>query len=456
MTDETERATPDGGDAGVKSEAVDEAHAVSGQAPDGDPEQDKHAPEPVGHAPVVTGNTRLTRSLGAVLFWLVLAQFFSAVLFFGVCVNWPLPAWLSYSFTRAVHFFVGFMLVPLVLFKLATTSWKAAGYYLGRALYRREGPPRWYNRVLSPLLGVLFIVVMWSGVAMWGSYEYLFPIPYLYHDYSVVQWHLWSSVFLAALVLFHIVAHFAETFRSRARKKLEDGMSPEPAPLTLGRRAALWGFVAAGAGLAVSAAQWPWPRLSWLSKYTDGPGPLDYPVVTYFGPGTRVDALRWRLKVTGAVARPLELTYEDILRLPSAEVSLPLQCVQGWRIERVWRGVPLKSLYELAGAREGFRSVYVHSVSGYHFTNHAYQHLHGDALLVTHVGGVALSDEHGFPARVLLPGLPGQNCPKWVDRLELSMEAAPRYYSPNFYSEYGPTGPLTEPTREYLKSDGRS
>jgi DMSO/TMAO reductase YedYZ molybdopterin-dependent catalytic subunit len=110
----------------------------------------------------------------------------------------------------------------------------------------------------------------------------------------------------------------------------------------------------------------------------------------------------------------------------------------------------------MAGARAGFQSVYVHSVSGYHFTNHAYQHLHDEALLVTHVNDVPLSDEHGFPARILLPGLPGQNSPKWVDGLELRMEPAPRYYGPNFYSQWGPTGPLTEPTKEYLAPGGQT
>ncbi|HKY04511.1 MAG TPA: molybdopterin-dependent oxidoreductase [Blastocatellia bacterium] len=398
----------------------------------------------------VTTNTRFTRSLGAVLFWLVILQFFSALLFFGVCVNWEMPRWLPYSFTRAVHFFVGFMLIPLVLLKLATTSWKAAGYYLGRAAYRKEGPPRWYNRVLSPVMGLLFIASLWSGVAMWGSYEYLFPVPYLYHDYAVVQWHLWSSAFVAALVIFHIVAHFAETFRNRERKAKEDSANIEAPGYRVARRAAVGSFIGGAVYLAVSAAQWPWPRLSWLSKYHDGPGPLEYPVVNYFGGGTKVDASKWRLHVTGAVATPLALRYDEVLSLPSVEVELPLECVQGWRIERRWRGVPLKTLYEMAGAEAGFQSVYVHSVSGYHFTNHAYQHLRDDALLVTHVGGVQLNDEHGFPVRLLLPGLPGQNCPKWVDRLEVRMEEAPRYYSPNFYGEGSPVGGLTAPTREYL------
>ncbi|HVG21590.1 MAG TPA: hypothetical protein VNI02_21315, partial [Blastocatellia bacterium] len=113
--------------------------------------------KPAATAPVVTANTRLTRSTGAALLWLVILQFFSALLFFGICVNWEMPAWISYSFVRALHFFVGFMLIPLVALKLLTTSWKAAGYYAGRPVYRREGPPAWYNRLLSPVMGLLFI-----------------------------------------------------------------------------------------------------------------------------------------------------------------------------------------------------------------------------------------------------------------------------------------------------------
>jgi hypothetical protein len=401
-------------------------------------------------SPLVTSNTRLTRSVGRVLFWLVIFQFFSALLFFGICVNWAMPLWIPYSLVRAIHFFVGFMLIPLVFLKLGTTSWKAGGYYTGRKLYKKEGPPRWYNRLLSPVMGILFLITLWSGVAMWGSLEYLFPIPYIYHDYSVVQWHLWSATFLVGMVVFHMVAHFRETFRNKRRRAIEDPVNPEGKIVLVGRRALLGTFAAGSVALALAAAEWPWPNLSWLNRNHDGTGPLDYPVITYFGSGTKVDVNKWRLKVIGAVTNPLELTYSDILALPSKEVKLPLQCVQGWRIDRSWRGVPLKDLYRTAGAAQGFKSVYVHSVSGYHFTNHADQHLQDDALLVTHVDGVPLSDDHGFPARILVPGLPGQNNPKWVDRLEVKMEAAARYYEPNFYSEWGPTGALTDPTREYL------
>ncbi|HZS44589.1 MAG TPA: molybdopterin-dependent oxidoreductase, partial [Blastocatellia bacterium] len=343
-----------------------------------------------------------------------------------------------------------FALIPLVIFKLMTTSWKAASYYAGRKLYKKEGPPRWYNRLLSPIMGLLFLNVLWSGVAMWGSYEGIYPLGSFYQSWAVVQWHTWSAFGLVILMLFHMLAHFRESFRNKKRKQIEDSANPETKRAIFARRAVVGGVFGAGIFVALSAAEWPWPRWSWLSKYHDGTGALDYPTVTYFGAGTKIDVSKWRLTVDGAVDKPLILSYDDILKLPTIEAQLPLQCVQGWRVERTWRGVSLKKLYEMAGAKSGFQSVTVHSASGYYFTNHAYQHLQDQALLVTHVNGEVLSDDHGFPVRILLPGLPGQNNPKWVDHLELSMNPAPRYYEPNFYPSNGPAGAQTEATQEYL------
>ncbi|HZS49065.1 MAG TPA: hypothetical protein VFC63_28600, partial [Blastocatellia bacterium] len=57
--------------------------------------------------PLVTSNTRLTRALGQLLFWIVILQFISALFFFGICVNWQIPTWIPYSAIRAIHFFVG-------------------------------------------------------------------------------------------------------------------------------------------------------------------------------------------------------------------------------------------------------------------------------------------------------------------------------------------------------------
>ena len=71
----------------------------------------------------------------------------------------------------------------------------------------------------------------------------------------------------------------------------------------------------------------------------------------------------------------------------------------------------------LVRERSGARSVAFHSLSGYGFTWHR-RRLDGDtALLATHVNGAPLSENHGFPVRLILPGYPGQNMVKQIDRI---------------------------------------
>lgn len=65
-----------------------------------------------------------------------------------------------------LHVFVGMVLVPPVLLKLASTTYRFLGYYAGAPAYRRKGPPPVLLRLLGPLLAVLTATVLASGVAL--------------------------------------------------------------------------------------------------------------------------------------------------------------------------------------------------------------------------------------------------------------------------------------------------
>jgi DMSO/TMAO reductase YedYZ molybdopterin-dependent catalytic subunit len=100
--------------------------------------------------------------------------------------------------------------------------------------------------------------------------------------------------------------------------------------------------------------------------------------------------------------------------------SLPIACVEGWSTTQSWTGVRLRDLVAGAGSREP-RSLLVESLQrGGTFSKAALAPEQvGDprSLLALRVNGVDLSLDHGYPARVIVPGAPGVHCTKWVSSI---------------------------------------
>ena len=96
---------------------------------------------------------------------------------------------------------------------------------------------------------------------------------------------------------------------------------------------------------------------------------------------------------------------------------LPIACVEGWSTTQEWTGVRLRDLAAIAGAAPG-DAVLVESLQRAGAFRQAT--LDADAvndhrsLLALRVNGADLSLDHGFPARVIVPALPGVHCTKWV------------------------------------------
>jgi DMSO/TMAO reductase YedYZ molybdopterin-dependent catalytic subunit len=119
----------------------------------------------------------------------------------------------------------------------------------------------------------------------------------------------------------------------------------------------------------------------------------------------------WRLDL-GAV----RLTRAELAALPQHTADLPIACVEGWSTEQTWTGVRLRDLAALAGVPQPGSAV-VESVEAGPFaraTLTSAQVLDPDSLLALRVNGADLSADHGFPARVIVPALPGVHCTKWV------------------------------------------
>jgi DMSO/TMAO reductase YedYZ molybdopterin-dependent catalytic subunit len=109
------------------------------------------------------------------------------------------------------------------------------------------------------------------------------------------------------------------------------------------------------------------------------------------------------------------------MAMPQATEVLPIACVEGWSTVQTWSGVRLVDLAHLAGVRRAV-DVEVESLEkpGRAFrsaTLAANQATDPQTLLALRVNGEDISLDHGFPARMMVPGAPGVHCTKWVSEL---------------------------------------
>lgn len=386
----------------------------------------------------VAGNKRLTSLLGVALLALLVLQVASALFFALLTYNVAFFNGPAYDVVRPVHFFVGFALMPLLGLKLASTGWRFSRYYLRARAYRRAGPPHWPARLIAPLLVISGVSVFASGVEMWSFQNQL--------GWPWTAIHNVAAFTFVAVLTIHVVLYAREAHAEAAAdlttsRTSEPGREPPGGGLT--RRALLGAAVVAGAVLGAGASGWPSPALAWLMPRRAGARALDFPVMNYEGGMQRVDAGRWRLRVTGAVSTPLELSESDILALASVEHTYAMNCVTGWSATRTWRGVPVASLLAMAGVHPDWGHADIRSTSGYHWDHRRSDLTLAGTLLCTHVNGVRLNDEHGYPLRLVIPGTIGESNIKWVDGIHVALGAPELYLGEHVdFSNPTITGPL--------------
>lgn len=156
--------------------------------------------------------------------------------------------------------------------------------------------------------------------------------------------------------------------------------------------------------------------------------------VLHYGTVPQVDLATWRFEVTGAIAKPVALSWDDLQALPRRETVCDIHCVTRWsRYDNVFGGVPVQSILALAGLAPEARYVLVHAEHGY-TTNLPLSDLDRpeNLLALTH-NGEPLTPEHGGPVRLLVPHLYLWKSAKWVRGFELLDEDYPGFWEQNGY-----------------------
>lgn len=160
----------------------------------------------------------------------------------------------------------------------------------------------------------------------------------------------------------------------------------------------------------------------------------------------QVDPGSWRLTIHGKVGKPLELTYQQLLAMPMVERYVTLCCVSnevgGELISNAkWLGVPVKDLLDRVEPDPAADQVVSHSVDGFTCGTPTSVLRDGrDALIAVGMNGEPLPVNHGFPARMVTPGLYGYvSACKWITEMELTTFAAyDAYWIKRGWAEQGP------------------
>lgn len=159
----------------------------------------------------------------------------------------------------------------------------------------------------------------------------------------------------------------------------------------------------------------------------------------------QVPAEDWTLKVKGMVDREFEITFDELLDLGLVEADITLTCVSnpvgGELVGNArWLGVPLRVVLDEAGVDPDADQIVGRSVDGYTCGFPVEAAYDRDALIAVGMNGEPLPLQHGFPARLITPGLYGYiSATKWLEEIELTrFDRFQQYWVPRGYAERAP------------------
>ncbi len=160
-----------------------------------------------------------------------------------------------------------------------------------------------------------------------------------------------------------------------------------------------------------------------------------------------IDPATWRLVIDGMVEKRVEITFDQLLAMGLREYAITLTCVSnqvGGNLvgNARWLGVPVRELLARARPRRGADMVLSRSIDGFTASSplEALTDSGRDAILAVGMNGEPLPLEHGFPVRMVVPGLYGYvSATKWLTELKVTTYAADQaYWTPRGYSAKAP------------------
>ncbi|MBA2678136.1 MAG: molybdopterin-dependent oxidoreductase [Ktedonobacteraceae bacterium] len=157
-----------------------------------------------------------------------------------------------------------------------------------------------------------------------------------------------------------------------------------------------------------------------------------------------VDGASWQLNINGQVQSAYKLTYKDVMAMPMKKQYESMMCISNevggsYMSNALWEGIPLKDLLERAGTiKPGATKVVLHAADGYTDSIHLAKALEPTTLVAIRMNGETLPQGHGYPARLLVPGIYGMKHVKWITQIEVVNTDYKGYWQQSGWSDPAP------------------
>jgi DMSO/TMAO reductase YedYZ molybdopterin-dependent catalytic subunit len=169
------------------------------------------------------------------------------------------------------------------------------------------------------------------------------------------------------------------------------------------------------------------------------PGSDTFRIYTVTDGFPRVAPDAYRLKVTGLVDQPMDLTLDQLQALPRTTLVRDFQCVTGWRVPKVrWDGVRLADLLDAAGVQSSARALAFDSFDGVYTESLTLDQARRDDVMVAYrFENGPISTEHGGPARLYIAPMYGYKSAKWLGAIRVVNDVEPGYWEQQGYDVDG-------------------
>jgi len=150
------------------------------------------------------------------------------------------------------------------------------------------------------------------------------------------------------------------------------------------------------------------------------------------------DKTKWRLRVYGLVEKELSFTYDEILKMPTTNLTEDLHCVTSWsKFDVKWKGVSFKDFIKIVKPKANWKFLIQEGMDGY-TTNVSREDLEKDNVIIAYeLEGKPILQEHGWPMRMIIPQLYAWKGSKFLKGLKFVEKDEPGFWEVRGYNNHG-------------------